>query len=104
MDLDEVDDAVTVWVARVRTREEPIVTAWSFRDKAEAWVAHELDVEQDAVAWRESGSSRPGVRVAGHFEGDIAGTIQQVEVMDPISLSRRYPTEMPGARHVLNDE
>jgi hypothetical protein len=34
----------------------------------------------------------------------IRATVEQVEVMDPISLSRRYPTEMPGARHVLNDE
>jgi hypothetical protein len=101
MDLDEVDDAVAVWVARVRTGDETIVTAWSYRDKAEAWAAHELDVEREEVSWRDSGS-QSGVRVSGHFEGNVAATIQQVEVMDPIDLSRRYPKDMPGARHVLD--
>jgi len=61
MDLDEMDDtAVTVWVARVNTGEKTIVTAWSWRDKSEAWCAHELEVDPDAVTWREGGGYGPG--------------------------------------------
>jgi hypothetical protein len=103
MDLGEAaDDAVTVWVARVNTGTKTIVTAWAYRDKAEQWVAHERGVDADAVTWRDSVGSRPGITVAGHYEGDIVASITQVEVMDPIDLSRQYPKDMPGARHVLD--
>jgi hypothetical protein len=103
MNLDVIDDtAVTVWFARVNTGENTIVTAWSWRDKAEQWVAHELDVDPDAVTWRETRGTEPGITVAGHCEGDIVASITQVEVMDPISLSKQYPDNMPSARDVLD--
>ena len=103
MDLDEMDDtAVTVWVARVNTGEKTIVTAWSWRDKSEAWCAHELEVDPDAVTWREGGGTGPGITVAGHCEGDIVASLTQVEVMDPIALVKRYPADMPSARDVLD--
>jgi predicted phage tail protein len=105
MDLDEdVDDAVTVWVSRVDTVDETIVTAWAYRDKAEAWVAHELGADKDAITWRETRGTEPGITVAGHYEGDIVASITQVEVMDPRSLARQYPTDMPSAQHVLDRE
>jgi hypothetical protein len=103
MDLNkDVDGAVTVWVARVTVDGGTIVTAWSWPDKAKAWVAHELNVDRDAVTWCESEGARPGDRAAGEIEGDVVATIQQVEVMDPVSLSKQYPQDMPGARHVLD--
>jgi len=103
MDLDtDVDDAVTVWVAHVSVDDETIVTAWSHRSKAEQWVAHELDVNPDAVTWRENGGTEPGINVAGHYKGDVAASLTQVEVMDPISLSKQYPSDMPGAWDVLD--
>lgn len=104
MDLDGLDDtAVTVWVARLSLGDETIVTAWSFKDKAQAWCGHELNRGQDEIIWSESGGSKPGRRVTGHYEGGVVAIIEQIEVMDPISLSRQYPNEMPAARHVLND-
>jgi len=103
MDLDEaVDDAVTVWVARVDTVDETIVTAWAYRDKAESWCAHELGSEKDAVTWRETRGTSPGTTVAGHYNGDIVASLTQVEVMDPIALAKRYPADMPSARDVLD--
>lgn len=105
MDLDELDDtAVTVWVARVSLDDETIVTAWSFKDKSQAWCEHELGCGKNGLKWCDSGGSKPGERVTGHCEERVVATVEQVEVMDPISLSRQYPNEMPGARHVLNDE
>jgi len=104
MDLDgDGIDAVTVWVAQVRRSDgETIVTAWSYQDKSKSWCAHELGVEE--VTWAESKTAGPGERVAGFVAGSEVATIQQVEVMDPISLSRQYPTEMPAAPDVLDDE
>ena len=104
MDLDDDDiDAVTVWVATVRPSDgEPIVTAWSFEDKAKAWCEHELEAER--ITWKETRAAGPGKRVAGSVAGLKRASIQQVELMDPISLSRQYPTEMPAARDVLDDE
>lgn len=104
MDLDELGDtAVTVWVARVDCGEETIVTAWSFVDKARAWCEHELECD-DEITWSKSEVSTPGKRVTGHYEEHVVATVEQIEIMDPISLSRQYPNEMPRARHVLNDE
>lgn len=104
MDLDgDGIDAVTVWVATVRPNDgETIVTAWSFEDKARAWCSHELEAEE--ITWEETADAGPGERVAGSIAGSKAATIQQVEVMDPISLSQQYPIEMPAAREVLDDE
>lgn len=103
MNLDEgVDDAVTVWVVRVNTGNETIVTAWAYRNKAEAWCAHELDVDTDAVTWRDGGGTEPEITVAGHYEGGIVASITQVEVMDPIAPSKRYPKDMPAARDVFD--
>lgn len=104
MDLDGDNiDAVTIWVARVRRSDgETIVTAWSYQDKARSWYAHELEAEE--ISWEETKTAGPGKRVAGYVSGSKMATVQQVEVMDPISLSRQYPTEMPAARDVLDDE
>jgi hypothetical protein len=96
MDLDEVDDAVTVWVARVDTRDgETIVTAWSMHDSAEVWCAHELGAS--TMTWDETRGSGPGKRLEGYAAGTHCATIQQVELMDPVELSRQYPLEMPAA-------
>lgn len=46
----------------------------------------------------------PGKGVTGYVSGSKVASIQQVEVMDPVSLSRQYPTGMPAARDVLDDE
>jgi len=54
--------------------------------------------------WDDARGSGPGIRIAGHDSGDLAATIQQVEVIDPIFLSRQYPDEMPAARDVLKDK
>jgi len=103
MDLDEdVDDAVTVWAARVDTVDETIVTAWAYRDKAESWVAHELGADKDAITWRETRGTEPGIAVSGHCQGDIVASLTQVEVMDPRSLARQYPEDMPSASDVLD--
>jgi hypothetical protein len=104
MDLDGDDiDAVTVWVARVRRSDgESIVTAWSYHDKARSWCAHELEAE--GISWEETEAAGPGKGVTGYVSGSKVASIQQVEVMDPVSLSRQYPTEMPAARDVLDDE
>jgi len=103
VDLDNVDDAVVVWIARVDVGDDTIVAAWSWKDKARAWVAHELNVDEDAVTWRESGGSSPGTTASGHCEGDIVASLTQVEVMDPRALAKQYPTDMPSAQHVLDD-
>lgn len=96
MNLDEVEDAVTVWVARVTTRDgETIVTAWSNHDNAEVWCAHELGAS--AMKWDETGGSGPGTRLEGYCAGAKVAKIQQVELMDPIELSKQYPLEMPVA-------
>jgi len=104
MDLDNVDDAVVVWIARVDVGDDTIVTAWSYRDKSESWVAHELEVDPDAITWRETRGTGPGITVSGHCQGDIVASLTQVEVMDPRSLARQYPTDMPSAQHVLDRE
>lgn len=103
MNLDEAEDAVTVWVARVDTEDETIVTAWAWRDKAEQWVAHERGIDADDVTWRESGGSKPGITVAGHYKGDIVASMTQVEVMDPIALAKRYPRDLPPVRDIIAD-
>lgn len=108
MDLDDLyETAVTVWVARVNAPGgDTIVTAWSMQAKAEKWVAHELDVDPDAITWREdnNGGTEPGIVSAGHLNGDIAAVLTQTEIMDPVELSRLYPTDMPAARHVVDNE
>lgn len=102
LDGDEID-AVTVWVARVkRSDAETIVTAWSYAEKARAWCEHELGEKE--IAWEETRGVGPGERVAGYVSDSRAATIQQVQLMDPISLSRQYPTEMPAAPDSLDDE
>jgi len=103
VDLDDVHDAVTVWVSRVDVGDQTIVTAWSYLDKSQSWCAHELDVDPEAITWRETRGTEPGITVAAHHEGDIVASITQVEVMDPRSLARKYPTDMPSAQHVLDD-
>ena len=104
MDLDgDGINAVTVWVAKVRRSDaETIVTAWSYEEKARAWCAHELGEKE--ITWEETGGVGPGELVAGWISGSKVATVQQVEMMDPISLSRQYPTEMPAAPDILDDE
>lgn len=104
MDLDDDGiNAVTVWVAKIRRSDaETIVTAWSYEKKARAWCAHELGEKE--ITWEETEGVGPGERVSGYVSGSEAAAIQQVEVMDPISLSRQYPTEMPAVRDALDEK
>lgn len=100
MDFDGLDGAVAVWVARVDVtgEEEMIVAAWSMLSKAKAWVEHERVVETD-LTWRENRGSGPGIRVGAHDESGVeVASIHQVEIMDPIELSRQHPLRMPAAR------
>jgi hypothetical protein len=102
LDGDEIN-AVTVWVATVRPSDgETIVTAWSFEDKARAWCEHEL--QEKEVTWEETRGVGPGERIAGYVSDSKAATVQQVELMDPISLSRQYSTEMPAVPDSFGDE
>lgn len=89
---------VSVWIARLRTRDGTETTAWSHFNGAEGWIEHHCD---DDVAWTERDD---GGRVAESvITRDIVGTVREAEVQDPAKLSEKFPDEIVSPRFIDPD-
>jgi len=93
-------DPIYVHVATVRGRNGRDVTAWSAGDKARGWIEHQVPVP---VEWTGNDDS-DGRATAETASGELIGTVDPVEIMDPASLASQYPDSMPSTRFITPDE
>ena len=100
--MELLDDSVWVWVARIfDRRDESAITVWSSLTRAQEWCAHELGAD---ISWDSSPDENPQEPIDGYVADVRIVEIRCAEVMDPVALVERYPSTLPPARYILDDE
>lgn len=81
----------SVYVARCNAETTP--SAWSNAGKARSYIDDRYDED---LEWTRDGAAW----TACDGDGELVGTVSEIEIMDPAALAARWPERLPGTMYI----